>query len=292
MKDFKTIMPAIMAILVMLAGCKTSKTATGTLTATATKSQTTQSPSNIALIRQVADHASSAQNIVAKVKFSARGITLSGNLRMRRNDCIQLQLIALGLMEAARVELTPDYLLLIDRLHKRYTKIDYTSLELLSANGIDFYAMQSLFWGELFIPGTKALKEKDLQGFQAKQNGMFYTITLAEASKPKTELMRDATLSWQISDKTSEINTTDIKYLGKKQRIYQMKWQYADYAPFCGKTFPMRNTIKVNTSRLKLDAEMMLTSISNDDDWENRTTVSSRYEQVGFEELMDGLTQY
>lgn len=62
-------------------------------------------------LQKVNDNAQYAKFITSKVKFSievgVQRLTLTGNLKMKRDDCIRLQLMAFGFVEAGRIELTP-----------------------------------------------------------------------------------------------------------------------------------------------------------------------------------------
>ena len=58
-------------------------------------------------LQKVNDNAQHARFITSKVKFSvevgARQMTLTGNLKMKRDDVIRLQLMAFGFVEAGRL---------------------------------------------------------------------------------------------------------------------------------------------------------------------------------------------
>lgn len=95
--------------------------------------------------------------------MDGKSITLPGALRMRRDQVIRLQIFIpyIG-TEAARIEFTPDYVLVVDRLHKQYVKGDYNQLDFLRNNGLSFYSLQALFWNQLMLPGTNRVSEGDL----------------------------------------------------------------------------------------------------------------------------------
>ena len=80
-------------------------------------------------IDQVRDNEQSAKFITSKVKFSVevgpQKLTLTGNLKMKRDDVIRLQLMAFGFVEAGRIEFTKDYVLVMDRINKQYLKASY-----------------------------------------------------------------------------------------------------------------------------------------------------------------------
>jgi hypothetical protein len=99
--------------------------------------------------RQVYDRAVYVKNISARINLGITGmgkdITIDGRLQMRRNQVIRITIVPFGLMEVARLEFTPNYVLLIDRMHKEYVKADYADVPFIKAEGITFYTLQSLF---------------------------------------------------------------------------------------------------------------------------------------------------
>ena len=108
-------------------------------------------------LQKVTDNAQHARFITSKVKLAIevgnQQMTLTGNLRMKRDDVIRLQLMAFGFVEAGRLEFTKEYVLIMDRINKQYLKVPYGQLDFLRNSDIDFYVLQALFWNELFQPG-------------------------------------------------------------------------------------------------------------------------------------------
>ena len=120
-------------------------------------------------LQRVTDNAQTTRFVTSKVKFSVevgnRQMTLTGNLKMKRDDVIRLQLMAFGFVEAGRLEFTQDYVLIVDRINKQYLKVPYAQLEFFRHSGIDFYMLQALFWNELFQPGKSRLTDRNLKKF-------------------------------------------------------------------------------------------------------------------------------
>ena len=91
-------------------------------------------------------------NVTAKldvnVKTQKDDITVDGKLYMRYNEMIRITVVPLGLMEAARLEFTPQEVLLIDRINKQYVKAKYEEVDFLKKNNIDFQTLQTCFWEE------------------------------------------------------------------------------------------------------------------------------------------------
>ncbi|MBQ0021738.1 MAG: DUF4292 domain-containing protein [Prevotellaceae bacterium] len=94
------------------------------------------------------------KNFTAKVKVNItrgdKNISTTGNLRMRRDDVIQLTLVdpLIGIAEVGRIELSPDNVLVIDRINKRYVQTTYDEFGVLKEKNINFETIQSFFWDE------------------------------------------------------------------------------------------------------------------------------------------------
>ena len=163
----------LLVLPMLLAACgakknlvKTTNTTT-TTTVTTSRTGTNTEMQKLAFLQKVADNSVYAKNIVGDMKFNLvigdKNITATGALRMRKNEVIRIQLfIPLLGTEVGRLEFTPNYVLVIDRLHKEYVKADYNQLDFLKNNGLNFYSLQALFWNQLFLPGTERLSEVSL----------------------------------------------------------------------------------------------------------------------------------
>ena len=159
---------AALFLLFSIASCRTSKQ----IGETATISKSTKD-----IIENVVQNQSQASHITAKMNIAiqadGKNISAGGNLRMKHNDVIQLSIVVMGLVEAARVEFTPDSVLIIDRINRQYVKESYDAISFLKAADIDFYAMQALFWNQLFAPGShNTLPENKFKSTVTGQNAV------------------------------------------------------------------------------------------------------------------------
>lgn len=144
--------------------------------------------------------------------------TVGGTLRMKRDDVIQLSVVTFGIIEVARIEMTPDNFMLIDKMGKRFVRAAYTDVDFLKASGVDFSMIQKYFWDET---------SHDLQG-----------------------------------------------------------WERSDYVVVGGWNLPTNHKITIQTSRKTLKANLTLSSLSTDEEWEKHTDISSKYTQVPVDELL------
>lgn len=77
-----------------------------------------------------------------------REISLSGNLKMLRNDVIILNATYIFGIQIGFVELTPEKVLIVSRATKQYAEISYAELSAKLGKMISFDDFQRLFWGE------------------------------------------------------------------------------------------------------------------------------------------------
>ncbi len=233
-------------------------------------------------LQHVNDNAQHARFITSKIKFSVevgnQQMTLTGNLKMKRDDVIRLQLMAFGFVEAGRLEFTPEYVMIIDRINKQYLKVPYSHLDFLRNSNIDFYVIQSLFWNELFQPGKSRLSDNNLKSY-ATEDGADDDVVVA---------MEDGKLSYRwLADKTSaRVKMANIKFSDKYRGNYQLNWDYADFQKHTSKYFPMTHKVLFNSPKKDIKFEMILNYLGNEDNWETRTTLSGKYRQVEVDEIL------
>ena len=112
---------ALMAIPLMLASCGHKKNVVNSVEGSAIEVKDTMQQAGF--LKKVGETASKAQFVSSKVKFTVetgpQSLSLTGNLRMKRDDVIRLQLMAFGFVEAGRMEFTKDYVLIMDRINKQ-----------------------------------------------------------------------------------------------------------------------------------------------------------------------------
>ena len=127
-----------------MASCRTHKQAADELTTTPDATTSTSMDKKPA--------AEQEQGISAKLNFTAlqQGVkkaSTGGYLRMKRDEIIQVRLVAL-IVEIGRLEMTPEYILVQDRMNRQYVKARWDEVPQLKEAGADFNTFQQLFWGE------------------------------------------------------------------------------------------------------------------------------------------------
>lgn len=242
----------------------------------------------LAFVQKVNDQKVYAQNIVASLSFTAKmggkDITVPGQLRLRRDKVIRLQLfIPLLGSEVGRLEFTPDYVLVVDRMHKQYIKGDYNQLDFLRDNGLNFYSLQALFWNELLLPGTTRVGEADLAHFTADPTASGQTV-------PVSLTNGNMTYRWDADRTLGTISRATVTYASKKDGTSTLVWNYGNFKPVGTKHFPAKQEFTFTTNATKKAEQATVTLDMNtpkqDSDWEAETTVSSKYRQMDAKDVL------
>jgi hypothetical protein len=232
-------------------------------------------------LQKVSDNAQHARFVTSKVKFSvevgSQQLTLTGNLKMKRDDVIRLQLMAFGFVEAGRLEFTKEYVLVMDRINKQYLRVPYQQLEFMRNSGLDFYALQALFWNELFQPGQTRMTDEMLKSYNTDMEGEDAVISM-ESGK--------LSYRWLAEKGSALVKMANILYKDRYRGNYQLNWDYLDFKLNGRKKFPMDHKVKFTTPDKEVKFEMMLNYLGADEDWEPRTEVSGKYRQVSVDEIL------
>lgn len=272
---------AMMAIVLTMVACKSSQS----VEKQPEVDTAAETVSGQQFLHKVADNAQYAKYITSKAKFrvqiGSKDISLSGSLHMKRDDVIRLQLVAFGIVEAARLEFTTDYVLIMDRINKQYIKVPYDKLDFLGKSGLSFYSLQALFWNELFQPGTTKLTDSQLKDF---------TTTAEEAGMTISFDKGKLAYKWVAAKDNALIKSANVKYKDGSDGGVQLNWDYKDFKKMGSKQFPSGNTITVTTPKKEVRLDITLNGIDNDSDWETRTEISGKYKQADVDDILRRLT--
>lgn len=203
--------------------------------------------------------------------YNGISATLKGRLRMRRDEVVQITITALGLMEIASVEFTPKGACLIDRVNKRYAVIDFSTMRMNYA-GINFSAVQALFWNRLFLPSVDEAW-RAVEDFTLSNTGSQYVIEPERQRVLKCKFYADADCK--------QLQQTDLAL-----QQYAATWRYGQFEAIGSYCCPTMYDVSVSGSSRAIGARIELTNVSALDTGWNGTTDLSRYKEVDLEQLL------
>lgn len=300
MKKNKMLMGAAVCSLLLLASCGTSKMAQGSATTgqnvaskqtKASDAQQSEAVKKLTFVQKVSDNQVYAKNIVGNMSFNlqmgGKDITVPGSLHMRKDEVIRIQLFIpiLG-TEVGRLEFTPNYVLIIDRLHKEYIKADYTQVDFLKKQGINFYSLQALFWNQLLVPGVQKVSESDLKKFDANLDETGENV-------PVSIQYGNMSYTWQASRTTGRITEANVMYKDSRSGASTANIQYANFKNVGVKLFPasqhltLSATVEGKHREIKMNMEM--NDVKTDSNWNAQSEISSKYKQVSPEDVLGKL---
>lgn len=228
---------------------------------------------------------SKAGYVTAKMKFAISGmgkdLSVGGSIKMKRDDVIQLSLVAFGIIEAGKIEFTKDYVLVIDRINKRYVKVPYNKVDFLSVAHLDFNVLQSLFWNELFVPGKA---EPSAGDFTAVKSGDGTSVTLSRKDDMFTYTFVAGLTDYLLRQVT-------VNSVSGGANAAKVDWKYSDFTPYNGHSYPGQIAVNVTGLKQPVSVTMRFSRINNDSDWETRVKVNSGYEQLNLNDLLKMLSK-
>lgn len=283
-----------LAAMLLLASCASKKAATDTTPtlppATAAASKTAASE-QADFIRRIADGRVTAKNIVASADFRLTGggkdLSCDGKIAMRRDEIIRLQLLLpIIRTEIARIDFTPDYVLLVDRYHKEYIKASYKDVSFPADNGLSFYSLQALFWNQLFLPG-----EKDVADTQLKKLACDLAAVATEV--PVTFGSGNIAYRWTADKATAQIKTADVRYESKQHGTSALHWTYGGFAKVGGKAFPLEQQFAVSATvggkQQSAQLTVRMSSPKTSADWDTTTELSAKYKKIEAQDILKKL---
>lgn len=292
-KNFVKVIALCLPLL--LSACGTKKVVEGNGSTSTSQSQNANSSrghqsealKKLTFVQKVSDNQVYSKNIVGNMSFSlqmgSKDISVPGALRMRKDQVIRIQLFIpiLG-TEVGRLEFTPDYVLIIDRLHKEYIKADYNQVDFLKKQGVNFYSLQALFWNQLLLPGNQRVSESDLKKFDAD-------LDAAGDVVPVTFKQGNMTYAWGADRNTGRILQSDVKYKTANSNSV-LHIDYSNFKNVGVKQFPASLKLKFMTDLAKSDKEMQISidmnAVKTDGNWEAETKVSDKYKKVSPEDVL------
>lgn len=216
-------------------------------------------------------------HLSSKVKLSAniggKELSANGNIKIKRGEGLFISINALGgLIEVARVEMSPEKMLLIYRLGREYAEVRYSDVDVLSRLGINYSMLESILLNELFTPDGKSV-EKEL----SKMN-----VTVANGEiLLSTERERGMKYSFHIEKSSGCLQLTQGDYDNK----VNVDCNYADFSKIGTRLFPRQ--IRFSVANYTLDFN--LTNPKTDDFKLNGTTELSSYKKVDVSTLLKGV---
>ncbi len=188
---------------------------------------------------------------------------LKGQLRIQNDSLIWMSFSpALGI-EAARVLLSNDSVMFINRLNKSYFTGEYALIDSLLHTTIDYDLLQSMLVGN-------DLTQYDVNKYKSSVDGELYRMTIRERRKIKRFIksgeIDTRVLVQQIwlDPDNFRIRRIDIKEKGE-ENVNNLQVFYDDYIDIDGQLFPSSIHININSQKtIHIQVDFSRTELNKD----------------------------
>ncbi|MBQ8270303.1 MAG: DUF4292 domain-containing protein [Bacteroidaceae bacterium] len=268
-KRNNTILLLLLLSAILLVGCKSTKTA-----------QTADAAPAIPLSEikamQAIQGAPAGYSTKMKLTFETIGKNISsqGTLRLKEGEGIQMSVTPLGLFEVARVEFSPLYVLMMNRLKKEYSMVHYSNVSLLQQLGLNYTLLESVLQNKVNLPATKPADES-----LRAMNITFTGDTLRLSHKAD-----GITYDYYIVKSSGLL----VKSVGTHGNGTAVTCLYEGFRPVGEKLFPHSITLMLSGSAAPVKLSLLLNNVNETLEY-SATAPSSSYKKVSATSLLEAL---
>ena len=206
--------------------------------------------------------------------------SLNATMRMKRDEAIQLIVAPFLGIEVARLEVSPEGILILDRYNKRYINLDFAEVSRLANTELDYNVLQCLFLNELFIPGKAKLVSDDAKSFKIELLSDYALLQLKSKGSLRYSFNTSLTEPQLQRSVISVANTP-----------YGISWKYSDFDKLDGRLFPHKMLLTVLGITDPVSLDMKFSKLNVKSDWDSRTEVPSKYKKVSLQEILKAITE-
>ena len=262
----------IVLLVLILTSCSTSR---NTL-----RNTTIGGLSGTEYMEKVIEWTPSRDNLTARARIelnvgSSSPMSVNANMRVRRGEIIRFSVAPILGIEVARIDITPDKIMAVDRMNKRYVELGFAEISSLLNTELDFNILQSLILNEIFIPGKDKLSVADVSGFTLSP--------YADRARLQVKGTKRIGYSFFTSATDGRLEETVIAL---KDLPYSLHCRYADFTMLGNDVFPQSIEMKSEGTDKKYSLDMKLSRINTDSNWDSKTELSSKYRKMSVQELL------
>jgi len=258
-------------IIILFNGCRTSRQTTSIALSKMSKEER---------IESIKYQAIPFNTLSSSLRFSIKpGLNKSttpanAQLRIIKDSIIQLSLrIPILNTEVARIIVTPEQVMIIDRNNRRYFSESIKTFKEKVSFDFDFYSLQALFTNQLFIAGKPSISLEDYKTFLLSEDD--YLVKLKNTDSQGINY-----------DFTSDFTKRIIQAEMYKDEI-NMNWLYKDFGLASNnKLFPMKMTMELTVPNDLITLNLTFNTVDIDNDFQIDTSIPNQYQRIDIEQIV------
>jgi hypothetical protein len=260
----------LLCIILLAYSCKSSKEAAGSIALP----QMTKEERLNHIIQSELSYNTLSSNLKFTLKQEKQGknISVDAQLRIVKDEAIQLSLrVPLLGSEAFKLLITPENVLVIDRLNKQYLRESMQVIKSKAPFDFDYYSLEALLTNRLFIAGKKEIASPDYSGFKIREDGYLVNIIHTD----KQNIQYDFT-----SDYSNRIQSAQMTAPGKGQSRLQCEYSAWESMAAGKKTFPMLIAFTLWIPDNTYTVDLAFKSVNPNTDFTIDYSVPNKYRQI------------
>lgn len=236
--------------------------------------------SGVEYMEKVIEWTPSRKNLTARTRVEmntgqSSAMAVNATMRVKRGEIIRFSIAPLLGIEVARIDITPEHLLAVDRMNKRYVEVSFAEISSLLNTEIDFNILQSLILNEIFLPGKDRLTQIDADRFMLSPDG--------DRARLDVKGSRNIGYSFFTSATDGRLEETVISL---KNLPYALCCTYSDFTMLGNDVFPQTVNMKSEGTGKVYSVGLKFSRIGTDSDWDVKTELSSKYRKMSLQELL------
>lgn len=256
---------------ILPAGCRTVKEAAGEANA-ALKAETE-------FFRTLDEQSLRYRTLSAKIQVeftpaSGKEVGSRAQLKLRRDDRLQISVQPLLGIEMFRLEVSRDSVKAIDRMNKRYFAESIADLKARKHLDFTFDNLQALLTNRLFLPGKQVVTPDDRGRFGWERIPAGYRLQTSDATGMQYRF---------LADNEAKLRTTEITDADK----HTLMWDYTNFRTVEGQLFPMDMLASLRDHKLSIRFNKVEINTPVD----LKFIIPEGYERVTPEQILKALSQ-
>jgi len=223
------------------------------------------------------------QTLTARLRFEltstddGKSLGSRADMKILHDKKIHISILPFAGIEAARIEISPDSVKLIDRLNKRYVSDSFANLKGDMNPALNFYNLQSILTNRIFLSGETMLPDNAFGRFSCEPTPQGYIFLTQD----------DDGLSYRFTGYDAKLQSTEIGASGNKLNL-----DYMNFGLVGGQVFPMKLMAEWSEAdKVKGRLAVQYSQIDFDEPVNITFTVPKNYERVDLVQFLKSIGQ-
>lgn len=227
------------------------------------------------ILGDILSHELKYNTITTKGNITLKGMKVPTTFKIIKDSILQASVrIPIIGAEIARVDITPQKIVIIDRNNKTYAETYFDEADTSSMTAFNFYNLQALLTDQLFITGKKSITKQDYSLFDISTENDKYVLATNDAN----------TLFYQFyANANNRITSVVIKYMPKN---ITLKWDYDLFVEDKDFVYPTSLKANLKMDKKEIGVDISYSALSINTNLNVDTEISSKYRKIGMMELI------